>query len=397
MNKIGNALNSLANWYTSTKVQDQDTNKYNATSNKSEDAINHMLASMGLTSNESMSGIYYHANNAKAEHTNEITKDIVLQNVINEVVDISAERPVFLLTTETPKNIDGVENLITHGVDLSSAIQDQYQKVSKNQLRQIIGRYRKWNPHYPPIKANMGIAQKQKILRIRASNDALLEDYSKRLNDAMKEFGINKRHEQAAFIATLAHESMGLTQFTELPSKYASSQSKYKGRGAIQITGRDNYLKASRHLKIGAPNTKPPYTGLVDNPQQAANPDVAFRTAAWFWTQWKSASAYGTRSTPSSMFGNSPRKDLMDFRYASGIVNSGIEDKKIIGWHDRLKNYHKALKAFDVAISPEMRESFNRAYKGPNILQPEPSYYDRVQTVNAKRKTKRANRTSHDS
>lgn len=45
----------------------------------------------------------------------------------------------------------------------------------------------------------------------RPKFDSNLESYTNSLNDAMKEFGIIKPHDQAAFLATLSEESEGMT------------------------------------------------------------------------------------------------------------------------------------------------------------------------------------------
>jgi putative chitinase len=48
---------------------------------------------------------------------------------------------------------------------------------------------------------------------------------------------------------------------------------KYKGRGAFLITGRTLYQSLSKAIGVD----------LVTYPDRAAEPDVAFRTAALFW------------------------------------------------------------------------------------------------------------------
>lgn len=48
---------------------------------------------------------------------------------------------------------------------------------------------------------------------------------------------------------------------------------KFRGRGAIQLTGKDNYAAASKDLGID----------LVSNPDMAADPEVAARVATWYW------------------------------------------------------------------------------------------------------------------
>lgn len=105
------------------------------------------------------------------------------------------------------------------------------------------------------------------------------------LNAAMAEAHIDTPARQAAFLSTLAHESAQLTQFVEYADGWAYEGNaqlgndqpgdgpRFKGRGAIQLTGRWNYTAAGEALGID----------LANNPERAADLDVAFRTAAWFW------------------------------------------------------------------------------------------------------------------
>jgi putative chitinase len=105
------------------------------------------------------------------------------------------------------------------------------------------------------------------------------------LNRAMAEAGINTPRRQAAFLAQLAHESGEFRYMEEIASGAAyegrrdlgntqpGDGTRFKGRGPIQLTGRSNYTAASAALGID----------LVNNPTRAADPDVGFRTAAWYW------------------------------------------------------------------------------------------------------------------
>lgn len=105
------------------------------------------------------------------------------------------------------------------------------------------------------------------------------------LNSAMREFGITTPPRQAAFLAQLAHESGELKFFEELSSGaqyegrtdlgnlFPGDGVRYKGRGPIQLTGRSNYRSAGQALGIN----------LEANPTRAADPDVGFRIAGWFW------------------------------------------------------------------------------------------------------------------
>jgi putative chitinase len=101
--------------------------------------------------------------------------------------------------------------------------------------------------------------------------------------------------ELAQFLAQCAHESANFTRMEEIGGanyfakkydpKYAPKTARilgnvqpgdgerYKGRGFIQLTGRDNYKRAGRALNLP----------LEANPDLAARPDVAALVAVWYW------------------------------------------------------------------------------------------------------------------
>ena len=115
-----------------------------------------------------------------------------------------------------------------------------------------------------------------------------------KLRTAAKANGINGT-ELAQFLAQCAHESANFNSMEEhgdanyfsrkYDPKYAPKTAKilgntkvgdgerYKGRGFIQLTGRDNYTRAGQALKLP----------LADNPALAARPDVAAVIAVWYW------------------------------------------------------------------------------------------------------------------
>jgi putative chitinase len=111
-------------------------------------------------------------------------------------------------------------------------------------------------------------------------------DYLPHLNAAMREAAMTSPLRRAAFLAQLAHESAQLQFMEELASgaEYEGRRdlgntqpgdgARFKGRGPIQLTGRNNYRAAGRFLGID----------LLANPRRAADPDVGFRVAGWFWT-----------------------------------------------------------------------------------------------------------------
>jgi predicted chitinase/uncharacterized protein YukE len=110
-------------------------------------------------------------------------------------------------------------------------------------------------------------------------------EYLPYLTSAMSEAGITTPQRQSAFMAQLAHESGQFRHMQEIAdgSRYEGRRDLgnvnpgdgqlYKGRGPIQLTGRENYRAAGEALGLD----------LEANPQQVADPRVGFRTAAWYW------------------------------------------------------------------------------------------------------------------
>jgi putative chitinase len=99
-----------------------------------------------------------------------------------------------------------------------------------------------------------------------------------------------KGKELAAFLAQCSHESGGGRYMSEIWGNTPAQQSyqgrmgnvqpgdgyRYRGRGFIQLTGRNNYRDAGKEL--GLP--------LEQNPDIAENPEIAAKTAIWFWQKY---------------------------------------------------------------------------------------------------------------
>lgn len=143
-------------------------------------------------------------------------------------------------------------------------------------------------------------------------------DNKRGLRRAMSESNISDPKEQAMFMAQMDHESGGFKTYEENLSygaqglrktfgKYyktdAEAQAdarnpeaiankvyggrmgntdpgdgyKFRGRGAIQLTGKDNYAAAGKDLGLD----------LVNNPELAKDPDNAGKIAAWYWKKNK--------------------------------------------------------------------------------------------------------------
>ena len=180
------------------------------------------------------------------------------------------------------------------------------------------------------------------------------------LNQAMLEFSINTPLRQAAFIAQTAHESIGYTAFREnlnysadalvrtwprrftpkTAQSYARQPEKiancvyanrignggetsgdgwrYRGRGIIQVTGKNNYKACGTGLGLD----------LISSPELLEQLTHAFRSGAWFWKSRNLSSL----------------ADKRDFLGITKIINGGIN-----GQEDRERYYVRAKTAIGIA------------------------------------------------
>ena len=102
---------------------------------------------------------------------------------------------------------------------------------------------------------------------------------------AMNEYGITTPRRQAAYIAQVAVESCELRYVRELGdcSRYdgradlgntqPGDGNLFRGGGWLDLTGRGNYLRCEVALHIP----------LTANPSLIETPEVAARSAGWFW------------------------------------------------------------------------------------------------------------------
>lgn len=174
----------------------------------------------------------------------------------------------------------------------------------------------------------------------------------------MGHYGITTRDRMCHFLAQIAHESAELTRLVEnlnysaealrriWPRRFSVEQAsayarnpklianrayankggngieasgdgwKYRGRGAIQCTLKNNYAAATKDWEVD----------LLDKPELLGEPDFAIRSACWFW--WKNG------------------LNKMADAGASVLEITGKINPSKLGLTEREAFYRKAVKAF---------------------------------------------------
>jgi len=149
----------------------------------------------------------------------------------------------------------------------------------------------------------------------------LANEYIGHLNNAMEWGSITTCPRKAAFLAQLAHESAEFRYMEEIASGdayegrkdlgniYPGDGRRYKGRGPIQLTGRNNYRAAGRDLGVD----------LEGNPTLAATPAWGFKVAAWYW-KTRSLNQYADQNTQAGF-------DAVTLRINGGYNGKADRDK----------------------------------------------------------------------
>ncbi|WP_430332457.1 glycoside hydrolase family 19 protein [Rhodococcus sp. ACT016] len=140
-------------------------------------------------------------------------------------------------------------------------------------------------PPPPPPPSPASVTLDELVGIVPQVSPQQLAGYVAPLNEALAKAGIDTPVRKAAFIAQLVVESDSFRTFEEYASGRAyegrsdlgnfapGDGERYKGRGAIQVTGRDNYQSVSNYLGID----------FIAHPELMATPENAFETAAWYW------------------------------------------------------------------------------------------------------------------
>lgn len=206
------------------------------------------------------------------------------------------------------------------------------------------------------------------LIAIMPRAGAAAERFLDPLNAAMARFGIDTAARQGAFLAQLAHESGQLQTLEEnlnygweglrkVFGKYFVSDDdakafarqkerianrvyagrmgngdeasgdgwRYRGRGPIQLTGRENYRRCGQAIGID----------IEGEPDRlATDPVAAALAAAWYWSDRKINSA-------------ADRETDAGFKQVTKLINGGL-----VGLADRVECWNRARRALGLALVP---------------------------------------------
>lgn len=214
---------------------------------------------------------------------------------------------------------------------------------------------------------------------------------SKMVINLANEMGITNKNELAMLLAQLDHESSAFTRLEEnlrysasrllqVFPKYVKSRAqaeqlakdgapaigslvygnrmgnngvgegyKYRGRGFIQLTGKENYTDMSRKLGID----------LINNPDQASVPEIAAKIAVQWWKdrpRLVSAGRKGDVSTATKIInggfnGLSDRRRLYA-QYTNMDMNAAVEEAKKFAL-DQASTSEPAIESTDTSSVPD--------------------------------------------
>lgn len=153
-----------------------------------------------------------------------------------------------------------------------------------------------------------------------------IEKYFEPMAKTLKVFDIDTAERMACFFAQIGHESLDLIYVKEIASGKAyegrkdlgniqqGDGVKYKGRGFIQITGRNNYQRLSDWAN----------EDFVSNPEKLTEPAYACMASGWFWMDKRLNTL----------------ADEMKFETITKRINGGLN-----GYADRLRRLEECKKA----------------------------------------------------
>ena len=213
------------------------------------------------------------------------------ENAVNSRNDVVIVQVLLNFNRPIPLRVVGVDGSI--GRETNDAIrefQSRILKVLKPDGRvdpdgRTLAALRAGLPSFSPSSPNLELIL-QGIMPLATS--AKIRLYLAHLQAGMAKRGISSALRQAHFLAQLGHESMAFVYAEEVASGAAyegradlgNSQpgdgKRFKGRGLIQLTGRNNYVAYGSNIGKNLTDG--------DNPTHVATiPSLAVDVACWFW------------------------------------------------------------------------------------------------------------------
>jgi predicted chitinase len=155
------------------------------------------------------------------------------------------------------------------------------------------------------------------------------------LNQTMRRYQINTRLRQVHFLAQLAHESIHFSTTLEgedgkayegrkgLGNTLPGDGPRFKGRGLMQLTGRDAYMEYGKHIGL--------YLNTDDEIKLLEQEPYASDSAGWFWLKYKGYAKLNAKA------------DKDDFLGITDVINGGTT-----GLANRKRWYVNAKKVFSL-------------------------------------------------
>ena len=180
------------------------------------------------------------------------------------------------------------------------------------------------------------------LIKIAPNSKKVADIVTDWFNKYSDQYQVNNPKRIAAFFAQTIHESASFTATREFASGgayegrkdlgnvFKGDGKKYKGRGYIQVTGRNNYSACSNAL-FGDRT-------LISNPDLLAAPQYAMQSALWFWQDR----------------GLNALADKQFFETITKRINGGLN-----GFADRVHFYNLFCKEFNLPLyNIETRDIF---------------------------------------
>jgi len=207
-----------------------------------------------------------------------------------------------------------------------------------------------WGGGIAPLEGKSAVLSSNQVEAATGAHKQTAERFIPYLADTCKEFSINTPVRQLSFLAQIGHESGGLFYTEELDSGWAyegrhdlgnthpEDGIRYKGRGLIQITGRNNYQWLSNSFKVDFVNSPEKLGGKNASACSPEQIEFATRSAGWFWKN-NELNAVADRINLSEPIDEGANLEI--YRLLTRKINGGYN-----GLNDRISKFQAGLQFF---------------------------------------------------